>query len=172
MFTRMGLTTCGVDGLPGAADMGRPGLDSHLQIMLLALIGTMLCDFMVQGAAGIADILFGKTSPSGKLPVTFYYDNYTTIQTMSNMDMRSWPGRTYRSPAVHSVSCCHWLYGVLYVLVPRAVLCRAALLLCCAVLCCAVLCCAAAGLLCDACSYLLLPSMLQCLWYVVMTDGT
>ncbi|KAL0032947.1 hypothetical protein WJX77_007980 [Trebouxia sp. C0004] len=49
-----------------------------------------------QGAAGIADILFGKTSPSGKLPVTFYYDNYTTIQTMSNMDMRSWPGRTYR----------------------------------------------------------------------------
>ncbi|DBB14816.1 TPA: hypothetical protein ACH3X3_004423 [Trebouxia sp. C0006] len=49
-----------------------------------------------QGAAGIADILFGKTSPSGKLPVTFYYDNYTTIQTMSSMDMRSWPGRTYR----------------------------------------------------------------------------
>ena len=138
----MGLTTCGVDGLPGAADMGRPGLDSHLQIMLLALIGTMLCDFMVQGAAGIADILFGKTSPSGKLPVTFYYDNYTTIQTMSSMDMRSWPGRTYRSPAVHSVSCCHWLYGVLYVLVPRAVLCRAAAVLCCAVLCCAVLCCA------------------------------
>ncbi|KAA6425682.1 MAG: beta-glucosidase-related glycosidase, partial [Trebouxia sp. A1-2] len=75
-----------------------------------------------QGAAGIADILFGKTSPSGKLPVTFYYDNYTTIQTMSNMDMRSWPGRTYRSPAVHAVSCCHWLYGVLCFTVPGAVL--------------------------------------------------
>ncbi|KAL3158805.1 hypothetical protein ABBQ32_011532 [Trebouxia sp. C0010 RCD-2024] len=49
-----------------------------------------------QGAAGIADLLFGKVSPSGKLPVTFYYNNYTDIQSMSNMDMRSWPGRTYR----------------------------------------------------------------------------
>jgi len=110
----------------------------------------------VQGAAGIADILFGKTSPSGKLPVTFYYDNYTTIQTMSNMDMRSWPGRTYRSPAVHAASrcaCCLLLcmlspavigcmecFTLLYPELCCAVLCCA--VLCCAVLCCAVLCCA------------------------------
>ena len=162
MFTRMGLTTCGVDGLPGAADMGRPGLDSHLQIMLLALIGTMLCDFMVQGAAGIADILFGKTSPSGKLPVTFYYDNYTTIQTMSSMDILA--GTNLQ------VSCC--AFCLLLSLVVWSVVCSGAKSCAVPCCCCAVLCCAAAGLLCDACSYLLLPSMLQCLWYVVMTDGT
>ena len=51
---------------------------------------------VLQGAAGIADILFGRVSPSGKLPVTFYYDNYTSLIEMSNMDMRVWPGRTYR----------------------------------------------------------------------------
>ncbi len=126
---------------------GRPDFGSQLEIAIdmLLPVAIMFCDFVVQGAAGIADILFGKTSPSGKLPVTFYYDNYTTIQTMSNMDMRSWPGRTYRSPAMHAVSCCHSLYRVLYFTVPRAVLCCAArcrAVPCCAVLCCAVLCCA------------------------------
>jgi len=101
---------------------------------------------MVQGAAGIADILFGKTSPSGKLPVTFYYDNYTTIQTMSNMDMRSWPGRTYRYPAVHAVSCCACCL-LLRMLSPAVIVCMKCFtslyrVLRCAMLCCAVLCCA------------------------------
>ncbi len=151
----------------------------------------------MQGAAGIADILFGKTSPSGKLPVTFYYDNYTTIQTMSNMDMRSWPGRTYRSPAVHAAICCacclllcmlsialHALSccvccvllslavwsAFLYQTKCCAVPCCA--VLCCAVLCCAVPCCTAAGSICDICSYLPLPSLLQCPSCVSMTNGT
>ena len=32
---------------------------------------------MLQGAQAIADIIFGIASPSGRLPTTFYYENYT-----------------------------------------------------------------------------------------------
>ena len=30
-----------------------------------------------QGAAALADVLFGAVSPSGRLPVSWYYENYT-----------------------------------------------------------------------------------------------
>lgn len=35
-------------------------------------------------------------SPSGRLPVTFYPNNYTSMILHSDMHMRPWPGRTHR----------------------------------------------------------------------------
>lgn len=75
------------------------------------------------GAQGIADVLFGKVAPAGRLPVTWHYENYTqlvrgqvdldpcscpmqcdiarvlidsTQADFHSMDMRAWPGKTYR----------------------------------------------------------------------------
>ncbi|KAG5044118.1 hypothetical protein JHK87_008033 [Glycine soja] len=53
------------------------------------------------GGAAIADILFGTTNPGGKLPVTWYPQEYLTKLPMTNMAMRGsksagYPGRTYR----------------------------------------------------------------------------
>lgn len=45
-----------------------------------------------RGGADVADILFGVTSPSGKLPVTFYYD----LNGMPDFEDYSMKGRTYR----------------------------------------------------------------------------
>jgi hypothetical protein len=53
------------------------------------------------GGAAIADVLFGATNPGGKLPVTWYPQDYLAKAPMTNMDMRArpsrgYPGRTYR----------------------------------------------------------------------------
>lgn len=45
-----------------------------------------------QGGKAVADILFGKTSPSGKLPVTFYH----SASALPNFEDYSMKGRTYR----------------------------------------------------------------------------
>ena len=45
-----------------------------------------------EGGKAVADILFGKAAPAGKLPVTFYY-NTNTIPEMTDYHMT---GRTYR----------------------------------------------------------------------------
>lgn len=47
-----------------------------------------------QGGKGIADLLLGKASPSGKLPVTFYYDRQ--LDDMPDFTDYRLEGRTYR----------------------------------------------------------------------------
>ncbi|VFQ83454.1 unnamed protein product [Cuscuta campestris] len=52
------------------------------------------------GGAAIADILFGAINPGGKLPMTWYPQEYVDKVPMTNMEMRAssggYPGRTYR----------------------------------------------------------------------------
>ncbi|XP_034932153.1 putative beta-D-xylosidase [Populus alba] len=53
------------------------------------------------GGAAIADVLFGTTNPGGKLPMTWYPQDYLAKVPMTNMGMRAdpsrgYPGRTYR----------------------------------------------------------------------------
>ncbi|XP_011041424.1 PREDICTED: probable beta-D-xylosidase 2 [Populus euphratica] len=53
------------------------------------------------GGAAISDVLFGITNPGGKLPMTWYPQDYITNLPMTDMAMRSskskgYPGRTYR----------------------------------------------------------------------------
>ncbi|KAE9618827.1 hypothetical protein Lal_00047661 [Lupinus albus] len=53
------------------------------------------------GGAAIADILFGTANPGGKLPMTWYPQEYLKNLPMTNMAMRAshsegYPGRTYR----------------------------------------------------------------------------
>ncbi|XAR61399.1 Xylan 1,4-beta-xylosidase [Bertholletia excelsa] len=53
------------------------------------------------GGAAIADVLFGAHNPGGKLPMTWYPQDYLSKLPMTTMDMRSnpsrgYPGRTYR----------------------------------------------------------------------------
>ncbi|GLU07282.1 hypothetical protein SLE2022_242460 [Rubroshorea leprosula] len=53
------------------------------------------------GGAAIADVLYGTTNPEGKLPMTWYPQDYVSNLPMTEMSMRpssikGYPGRTYR----------------------------------------------------------------------------
>ncbi|KAL4197706.1 hypothetical protein AMTRI_Chr04g252450 [Amborella trichopoda] len=53
------------------------------------------------GGAAIADVIFGVHNPGGRLPVTWYPQDFVTKVLMTNMNMRpdtstGYPGRTYR----------------------------------------------------------------------------
>ncbi|KAK7259239.1 hypothetical protein RIF29_24840 [Crotalaria pallida] len=76
------------------------------------------------GGAAIADILFGTTNPGGKLPMTWYPQEYLTNLPMTNMAMRpsqsaGYPGRTYRFykgpviyPFGHGLSYTHFVHTI------------------------------------------------------------
>ncbi|KAI4318697.1 hypothetical protein MLD38_032372 [Melastoma candidum] len=54
-----------------------------------------------KGGAAIADIIFGRHNPGGKLPMTWYPQSFADKVPMTNMNMRpdpatGYPGRTYR----------------------------------------------------------------------------
>lgn len=61
------------------------------------------------GGQAIADVIFGHHNPGGKLPVTWYPEDYLRKAPMTNMAMRAdpargYPGRTYRfyaGPTIH-----------------------------------------------------------------------
>ncbi|KAK3010752.1 hypothetical protein RJ639_011305 [Escallonia herrerae] len=53
------------------------------------------------GGAAIADVIFGYSNPSGRLPMTWYPQSFADKVNMTNMNMRpdpatGYPGRTYR----------------------------------------------------------------------------
>jgi beta-D-xylosidase 4 len=55
----------------------------------------------------VADVLFGDYNPGGVLPVTFYPANYVNMIPLTDMNMRPYPGRTYRYLQIDPV----WRFG-------------------------------------------------------------
>jgi beta-D-xylosidase 4 len=55
----------------------------------------------------LADVLFGVYNPGGVLPVTFYPANYVNMTPLTDMNMRPFPGRTYRYLQIDPV----WRFG-------------------------------------------------------------
>lgn len=84
-------------------DMGKPTLLIVSNGGAIAIDSIMNeCDAIVESfnpahqTPALADLLFGKENRWGRLPVTVYPRTYTQEQSMTNYDMSSGPGRTYK----------------------------------------------------------------------------
>jgi hypothetical protein len=71
----------------------------------------MLCVYadacvITQGAGGIANLLFGDASPSGRLPVSFVFNNYTQQIEMTDMRITAWPGDDSPQPSSLTTGPC------------------------------------------------------------------
>ncbi|KAJ0976457.1 hypothetical protein J5N97_018422 [Dioscorea zingiberensis] len=77
-----------------------------------------------QGGHAIADIVFGRTNPGGKLPITWYNGDYVDALPMTSMQLRpnkelGYPGRTYKFyegpvqyPFGHGLSYTEFKYSI------------------------------------------------------------
>ena len=50
----------------------------------------------MKGSEAIADVLFGKYNPSGRLPYTMHKKDFVDQISMADMSMTNYPGRSYR----------------------------------------------------------------------------
>lgn len=102
---------------------GKPGVRSA---MLMINGGVMAYDdfketppsileiFMpgVYGAQAVAETVWGTNVPSGKLPFTMYYSNYTDGLSIDDMSMTAGPGRTYVRHFYHPHLPSTWCVGL------------------------------------------------------------
>lgn len=89
------------------AVVGKPGIRSALMMInggVIAFDGLReappaILDLFMPGAFGaqaVAETVWGQNVPSGKLPFTMYFSNYTDGLDIDDMSMQAGPGRTYR----------------------------------------------------------------------------
>ncbi|XP_074330452.1 beta-xylosidase/alpha-L-arabinofuranosidase 1-like [Apium graveolens] len=79
----------------GVVDVTHARDSNHTQAMLWAGYPGQ------EGGRAIADVIFGKHNPGGRLPLTWYPSNYTDTLPMTSMQLRphdglGFPGRTYK----------------------------------------------------------------------------